>query len=658
MSHSPFYFLKYFLKCIVRLSAWLIGLLLAATLVISLGVWILFDPNDYKSSLAAYVTGKTGLALEIEGALHLRVFPWLGLEANHIALAQAPGFGEGKFVQIDKLGFQIPLLALLRKQLIVEGLFLEGVKVQLVTQQNGQNNWEYFTRPHAQTNTPVNIHDAKPAQQNLAKKPSFSLKSLTLENFNINHASVEYRDEKNNQNIFLSKMQLAGKGLALHFPLKGEIIFNSDAVQAQGDFEGTVDLRDKNAPQIDFKSTLSGVFPGNIGTATVAFGLSGNVLKQLQIKDLRLKSADLDLTASATIPLKSQAPITFNLNMDSFDLDAFLKKAPKKGPQSPKLPTAESAQRMQTPQTQAITQKTNPDSATRAIIGEINIRKVIAKNLNLSNLKTTLKKENHNITLSPLNADFYQGRLSAQINTRLEEKQATTRFSGKMVQINIQSLLQDLKQSAVISGKADIDFSLVQENNTLSGTTGLKVQDGILEGIDIKYYFSYAKSLIKKEQTIETDTKRTPFGSLTGTFVLHDNIIDNNDLKLNSADIRAQAEGSIYLNTQSLEYKAQAWRNYNDGKTHANAYPLAIRLKGPLRHPQVEPDLDVYFKMMAEQSLKGKLDQKISRELGKLLGAPPVDEAAPENAPATPKEHTKEKIEKEINRGLKKILKF
>ncbi|HRE32002.1 MAG TPA: AsmA-like C-terminal region-containing protein, partial [Candidatus Berkiella sp.] len=176
--------------------------------------------------------------------------------------------------------------------------------------------------------------------------------------------------------------------------------------------------------------------------------------------------------------------------------------------------------------------------------------------------------------------------------------------------------------------------------------------DGVIEGIDVKYYLNLAQALLKKVDSKETDNKHTPFGSLQATLLFNNNVMDNNDLLIKSNDFTAKGEGSINMNSQTIAYKIQALKTYQDGKEHKNAYPLAIRIKGSLSSPKVEPDYDVYLKKLMQQEMKGELNKQI----GKLLGAPKESNAA-DSSESSPnlEDAAKKKLEDKIEKGLKKL---
>jgi AsmA protein len=121
----------------------LVGLFVLAMLLVA---WLV-DPNDYKDEVAAAVKQKTGRDLELEGDLHLSVFPWLALELGPARLGNPQGFGPGPFVAVQKADVGVKLFPLLRGALEVRRLQLEGLQLNLVKNAQGRTNWEDLAEP-------------------------------------------------------------------------------------------------------------------------------------------------------------------------------------------------------------------------------------------------------------------------------------------------------------------------------------------------------------------------------------------------------------------------------------------------------------------------------------------------------------------------------
>ena len=122
-----------------------IGGVLALAIVLAVALTLLLDPNNYKGKIVEAVKDKTGRELRIEGKLSWSFFPWIGVETGRLELANAPGFGAEPFARIDGAGAKVELLPLLHRQMIVDTVFLNGLKLNLGRDAAGKTNWDDLT---------------------------------------------------------------------------------------------------------------------------------------------------------------------------------------------------------------------------------------------------------------------------------------------------------------------------------------------------------------------------------------------------------------------------------------------------------------------------------------------------------------------------------
>lgn len=113
------------------------ALLAAAALILPRAI----DPNLYRDRIAAWVEQRTGRALTIDGEIGWSVFPWLGIELGKVSLANAAGFGDEPLVQADAVQVRVKLLPLLRKDVEMSTVVLDGLRLHLAKARDGRTNW-------------------------------------------------------------------------------------------------------------------------------------------------------------------------------------------------------------------------------------------------------------------------------------------------------------------------------------------------------------------------------------------------------------------------------------------------------------------------------------------------------------------------------------
>lgn len=127
------------------LGLFFLGLLL---LVVALGFALthLFDPNDYKDEIRQIARDKANLELDLKGDIGWSLFPWLGLELHDTSIASA-ATPTKPFADLQMLGLSVRVLPLLRKDVQMSAIRVEGLSLDLVRDKQGKGNWENIGKP-------------------------------------------------------------------------------------------------------------------------------------------------------------------------------------------------------------------------------------------------------------------------------------------------------------------------------------------------------------------------------------------------------------------------------------------------------------------------------------------------------------------------------
>ena len=146
----------------LKIAAYVMGALLALIVVAVLLVVILVDPNDFRDDIAGIVERETGRKLTLTGDLKLSVFPWIALETGAASLSEAPGFGDEPFVSIESARFSARLWPLLRGELEIGSVALNGARIRLITDERGRENWADLAERNAAPGEPTNTTSPLP----------------------------------------------------------------------------------------------------------------------------------------------------------------------------------------------------------------------------------------------------------------------------------------------------------------------------------------------------------------------------------------------------------------------------------------------------------------------------------------------------------------
>lgn len=142
------------------LGLFFLGLLL---LVVALGFALthLFDPNDYKDEIRQIARDKANLELDLKGDIGWSLFPWLGLELHDTSIAST-ATPTKPFADLQMLGLSVRVLPLLRKDVQMSAIRVEGLSLDLVRDKQGKGNWENIGKP-ARPQAPVAPSATPPA---------------------------------------------------------------------------------------------------------------------------------------------------------------------------------------------------------------------------------------------------------------------------------------------------------------------------------------------------------------------------------------------------------------------------------------------------------------------------------------------------------------
>src|ERR1700751_4190639 len=172
---------------ILKLVAIALGGLLALLVIVLLAVRAFVNPNDYKDRIARAVKNSTGRELALPGEIRLSVFPWIALELGPASLGNPPGFGEEPFAAVKHAALRVRLLPLLRKQLEIGRVEVDGLDLRLRKNASGRGNWQ---SPAGSSPTPQSSGGAGAAVRDLAgiviTDSRVSYQDLVAEHINLN----------------------------------------------------------------------------------------------------------------------------------------------------------------------------------------------------------------------------------------------------------------------------------------------------------------------------------------------------------------------------------------------------------------------------------------------------------------------------------------
>ncbi len=267
-----------------------VGILLAALLVLIAAATLilprLIDPGRVRDRIEAQVKEKTGRELVIAGDIGWSVFPWLGVEIADVRLANAAGFGAQPFAEIAAVQARVRLLPLMRKEVEMSTVVLDGLAIHLARTKDGRRNWDDLITPAS----PAKARELRPASTDVAA-------AIAIGGVQVRNARLSWEDHAAGTQYSIEHLNLQLGAIRQDQP----IAVNLDLIAKAG------------APVIESAITLTGqVIP------TQAF-------KRIVGRDLNLKiSAKGKSLPAGRLDAKLVAQLSYDLDKGSLDLNGLI----------------------------------------------------------------------------------------------------------------------------------------------------------------------------------------------------------------------------------------------------------------------------------------------------------------------------------------------
>jgi AsmA protein len=126
-----------------KIWVWALVVVLALPFL-GLGLFLLtFDPNAYAPDLIAAVENATGRQLTIGSRISIALSLTPTIQADHVSLANPPGFADPDVLTLRHVEARIALLPLFSHQVDIQRLVLDAPVVTLETNPAGQADWKF-----------------------------------------------------------------------------------------------------------------------------------------------------------------------------------------------------------------------------------------------------------------------------------------------------------------------------------------------------------------------------------------------------------------------------------------------------------------------------------------------------------------------------------
>lgn len=288
------------MKKFVKYGAYLVIGAIAFIMVLVGIVAATFNPNDYKSLIVQLVKDKKQRTLELEGDIQLTFWPKLGADLGKISLSEHKS--TKAFASIEHAKVSLALLPLLKKELVVDAVYIDGLNVTAIRHQDGTTNFDDLISPS---------EDDEQSEQI----------KFDVDGVHVSHTNIRFIDESQDAAYEIKDFNLKTGHIALAQPFNLDTSFKlktkKPSVDANIQVAGNFMLDVENKHYIAKK--LSASIDGNIATLSKAnIKLDGNIDAKPETMELLIDGLKFSVKgnqAGANIALELSAP-QLNLQKD------------------------------------------------------------------------------------------------------------------------------------------------------------------------------------------------------------------------------------------------------------------------------------------------------------------------------------------------------
>ena len=318
------------------LGLFFLGVLL---ILVALGFALthLFDPNDYKDEIRQIARDKANLELTLNGDIGWSLFPWLGLELHDATLASATTPNQ-PFADLRMIGLSVRVLPLLRREVQMSDIKVDGLNLTLARDEQGRGNWQDIGRP-AKPAAPADAGQAPqttpPANEGTPDtKPSQPMK-LDIDSLTLANTRIDYKDAKTGRQFSAEGIELTTGAIreGANIPLKLTAFLGTNQPVLRAKTELAGELRfDRALKRYQFEDLkLSGEASGEpLNGKTVTFAAQGQLLldQGAQVAEwngLKFSANQLRALGELNVrELDKEPQLTGGISIAEFNLREFL----------------------------------------------------------------------------------------------------------------------------------------------------------------------------------------------------------------------------------------------------------------------------------------------------------------------------------------------
>ena len=470
----------------------------------------------------------------------------------------------------------------------------------------------------------------------------------------------------NNQTVSIKQLSLKGLGLNLAANVNAAQIFSDPKLNgdlAIAEFNLRDFARKLNQP---LPATAD---PGVFQKVGMKTAFSGST-KDLSLNDLNVKLDNSQLNGNFSVKHFTQPQIKFDIGIDSINVDRYLAPEQQARPQKGKQPANKPSNAQAKPAASDLPVET---LRTLNMDGNLYVGHFVFKNVKLQKIKFGIRAREGDINLDPVTADLYQGKYQGKVNLNAKGKVPVLKSNVLLQGVQIEPLMIDYtrQKESQLAGTANISGQVTAAGNNadqmkraLNGNADLRVDNGVLRGIDVRKTLETAEIIIEdKRIDLIGSVKQggqTPFQRLTASLPIKNGVVTNSDLLMLSPGVRVTGHGTVAnLHNNTIKYTLKAAVDETTAKRGEHTYNLGgytvpVRCEGSFDNlsSACNPDLSELAKVAVQKTIIDKLGDQLGVELPSGSGQ---TQPAPKESTTTQQKSTTQEPGDQIKKDIESI---
>ncbi|WP_158379692.1 outer membrane assembly protein AsmA [Candidatus Williamhamiltonella defendens] len=582
---------------------------------------VLLNPNDFRSYLAQQIEKRSGYQLALEGDLRWHVWPQLSVIAGQMSLT-VPG-AKKSIISAQNMRLDVEIWPLLSHQLKVKQVSLKGAKINLI--------------PESQPKTPKNLPTVSKEEVN-SDHASASHWKLGIDKVQLMDSLLIWQKEDeaqiNVRNLNLNLVQNNTKQIKIS--LLSQI--NRDQRDLTVSLKAAVNLHqypqkwDVDIQKLSYQ--LQGAdlpFNGIKGTITLQAQYD-KPSEKLTFNQLNLSANNNRFIGNVEVILSSMPTYLIRLRAININLDEILgwtpfKKDNKNNQNTPDVTVPSPVIATTTNNNKGLSQNLQllRDFNTNFLL---NIDQISYQGIKVKNIKLALKNHQGRLSLNPLSGELFEGNFLLNATADLTKKKMQITLNPTVKNINLQSLLQGLSLSPIISGKTSLKgifsghcLNLQTFITQCKGDAKIIMQPVQFNGVNIHQLIEQTVAKNIHVADVEKIYKPyTEFQKLESDLKLNEGKLEINHLKAYSHFVSINGKGRFNLPKQQSNINLnvrllQGFQGQADWIKTLQDIDVPLHIYGPWAHLQYR----IAVQSLLDKNLKGQFQKKLNHWFKKRL---------------------------------------